>query len=142
MGKGYKHGGAGGGGFVGLNFEIVGGTTQPSNPKENTIWVNTDQEITNWLFDNLPGTIVESTGTVLGTIYDRTFTKAYGGKAAYAMCYIADGNYTGPMLVSPSPEASAYSASDGSIPDPTAPLTVSYAGKTYYYATNAWYSGN
>lgn len=28
-----------------LNFEVVGGTTRPSNPKENTIWVNTNREI-------------------------------------------------------------------------------------------------
>lgn len=35
-----------GGGGAALNFKVVGGTTQPSNPKENTIWVNTSQEIT------------------------------------------------------------------------------------------------
>lgn len=40
----------GGGGSGGLNFEIVGGTTQPTNPKENTIWINTDEEITGWVF--------------------------------------------------------------------------------------------
>lgn len=39
---------AGGGG--GLNFKVVGGTTQPRNPKENTIWVNTDTEISGWEF--------------------------------------------------------------------------------------------
>ena len=33
-----------------LNFEVVGGTSAPSNPKENTIWVNTDTEITGWDF--------------------------------------------------------------------------------------------
>lgn len=33
-----------------LNFEVVGGTVQPENPKENTIWVNTDREITGWIF--------------------------------------------------------------------------------------------
>jgi hypothetical protein len=33
-----------------LNFEVVGGTTKPTNPKENTIWVNTDTEITGWHF--------------------------------------------------------------------------------------------
>lgn len=33
-----------------MNFEVVGGTTQPGSPKENTIWVNTDQEITGWSF--------------------------------------------------------------------------------------------
>jgi len=35
----------GGGGGGGLAIEIVGGTTQPANPKENTIWVNTDVAI-------------------------------------------------------------------------------------------------
>lgn len=39
----------GGGGD--LNFEVVGGTTQPENPVENTVWVNTDEEITGWCFD-------------------------------------------------------------------------------------------
>lgn len=39
-----------GGGSVKLNFEVVGGTTQPSNPKENTIWVNTDVEIPRVVF--------------------------------------------------------------------------------------------
>lgn len=33
-----------------LNFKVVGGATEPSNPKENTIWVNTDKEITGWHF--------------------------------------------------------------------------------------------
>ena len=35
---------------VELNFEVVGGTTEPVNPVENTIWINTDTEITNWFF--------------------------------------------------------------------------------------------
>lgn len=42
-----KSGGAGG---SELNFTVVGGTTQPTNPSENMIWVNTDAEITGWLF--------------------------------------------------------------------------------------------
>ena len=33
-----------------LNFKVVGGTSEPANPKENTIWVNTDAEITGWGF--------------------------------------------------------------------------------------------
>lgn len=33
---------------VDLNFKVVGGTTQPSNPNENTLWVNTNVEITDW----------------------------------------------------------------------------------------------
>lgn len=40
----------GGGGSGGLNFQIVGGTTAPASPKENTIWVNTSAEITSWAF--------------------------------------------------------------------------------------------
>ena len=35
---------------VELNFSVVGGTTQPTNPIENMIWVNTDVEITSWIF--------------------------------------------------------------------------------------------
>lgn len=40
----------GGGGSGGLNFQVIGGTTAPNNPKENTIWVNTSTEITDWVF--------------------------------------------------------------------------------------------
>lgn len=43
-----RRGGGGGGG--GLNFQVVGGTTRPANPAENTIWVNTGTEITGWSF--------------------------------------------------------------------------------------------
>lgn len=39
-----------GGGSNPLNFKVVGGTVQPDNPKENTIWINTDTEITSWDF--------------------------------------------------------------------------------------------
>lgn len=31
-----------------LNFEVVGGKTPPSNPKENTIWINTSTPISRW----------------------------------------------------------------------------------------------
>lgn len=40
----------GGGGSGGLNFQVIGGTTAPNNPKENTIWVNTSTKITGWVF--------------------------------------------------------------------------------------------
>lgn len=33
-----------------LNFKVVGGTSAPANPAENTIWIDTDQEITSWIF--------------------------------------------------------------------------------------------
>lgn len=47
MAKGFKHGA---GGVPALNFKIVGGAIQPGNPKENTIWVNTETEISGWVF--------------------------------------------------------------------------------------------
>ncbi len=37
---------------VELNFEVVGGTEQPVNPKENTVWVNTETEITGYTFSS------------------------------------------------------------------------------------------
>ena len=38
------------GGGADLNFKVVGGTTEPSNPKENTIWVETEEKIPSWIF--------------------------------------------------------------------------------------------
>lgn len=46
MGKGFKHGG---GGSNPLNFRVLGGTAQPTAPRENDIWVNTDY-ISEWVF--------------------------------------------------------------------------------------------
>ena len=40
----------GGGGGASLNYKVVGGTTAPANPAENTIWVITDTEITSHIF--------------------------------------------------------------------------------------------
>lgn len=40
----------GNGGSNPLNFKVVGGTSAPSNPKENTIWVNTSTAITSYVF--------------------------------------------------------------------------------------------
>ena len=34
-----------------MDIEVVGGTEQPANPNENTIWINTDQPITGWAFN-------------------------------------------------------------------------------------------
>lgn len=39
-----------GSGGAGVNFKIVGGTTQPTTTRENTIWVNTDTAISGWAF--------------------------------------------------------------------------------------------
>ena len=42
--------GFGSGGGTALNFRVVGGTSEPSNPAENCIWINTEVEITSWIF--------------------------------------------------------------------------------------------
>lgn len=46
MAKGFKHGA---GGSNVLNFKVVG-NPQPTNPKENTIWINTDTAVTGYVF--------------------------------------------------------------------------------------------
>ena len=59
---------SGGGGGVGLNFKIVG-NPQPAEAKENTIWIDTDEEITGWHFGTIepenptPGMVWIYTGT-------------------------------------------------------------------------------
>lgn len=40
---------AGGSGGGGLNLKVVGGTTQPANPRGNTIWVSTTTAITGYV---------------------------------------------------------------------------------------------
>ena len=56
-----------------LNFEVVGGTTAPSNPKENTIWVNTETAIGEWQFSATEPTI-KADGTALqaGDVWIKT----------------------------------------------------------------------
>ena len=39
-----------GSGSGGLNFKVIGGTSAPTSPKENMIWVNTDADITGYYF--------------------------------------------------------------------------------------------
>ena len=52
------------GGGAGLNFKVVGGTSQPTSPSENTIWVNTDTAISDWILD-YDQPITRSDGTAL-----------------------------------------------------------------------------
>ena len=35
-----------------LNYSIIGGTTKPSNPTENLIWINTSNNITSTIFNS------------------------------------------------------------------------------------------
>lgn len=49
MGTAFLHGNGGGGGNA-LAFRVLGGTSAPSSPKENDIWVNTSTAITSYVF--------------------------------------------------------------------------------------------
>lgn len=73
MGEGRKKGTGGGG--AALNFKVVG-NPQPANPKENTIWLNTDVKITGYSFaaeqpeEMQPGEVWISTGTASPVAFD------------------------------------------------------------------------
>lgn len=58
----------GGGGGAGLNFNVVG-NPQPSNPSENTIWVNTDVKITDEVLSG-----VEPASPAEGSVWVETGT--------------------------------------------------------------------
>lgn len=58
---------AGGGGGGGLNFAIVGSLTQPTSPRENTIWVKTETKIPGWIFSP-----TEPTNPEGGTVFFKT----------------------------------------------------------------------
>lgn len=67
----------GSGGASILNVTVLGGTTQPSNPKENTLWVNTDVEITDWDFNAAqPTTRTDGTALRGGEVWLKTATSA------------------------------------------------------------------
>lgn len=44
---------------VALNFNVIGGTSAPSSPSANTIWVNTSTTITSWIFSSTQPTGAE-----------------------------------------------------------------------------------
>lgn len=63
----FKSGGAG------LNFKIVGGTTRPQNPRENTIWINTDTAIGEYQFSSTkPKTKADGSGLQKGDVWIAT----------------------------------------------------------------------
>ena len=84
------------------------------------------------------GTIINNAGTVLGTVNGRTYTKKNDGEAIYAFAYA--GNYTGPCVVSTNADAVFYLFHDGQVSGASG--SVQYNGKTYYYTSGAWFSGN
>ena len=129
MGECYLHGNGGG---APLNFKVVSGTSAPSNPKENTIWINTDKGIPAYFFAanvNEQFAFVSEAGTVLGTLGNsRTFTKKNSGLAIYSFCKM---DYSGPIIVSPDPNAVVTSFPG--YENNTYNGTVVVDGVTYYY---------
>ncbi len=51
-------------GGVTVNYKLVGGTTEPINPKENTIWVNTDAEMADFSIEATNGFAEPNEGDV------------------------------------------------------------------------------
>lgn len=62
------------GGGTALNFRVVGGTSTPSDPKENTIWVNTDIPITGWYFGRDDTDVIPEDRFVEGVVWITTST--------------------------------------------------------------------
>lgn len=69
----YSGSGESTGGSGGLNFKVVGGTTEPENPSENTIWVNTDIPISSYYFSSTEPVV--SAGMVWFRIGTSSITK-------------------------------------------------------------------
>lgn len=67
--------GTGGVGSAGeINFAVVGGLEQPSNPVENTIWVYTSDEITSWVFGSQQPTSPVEGMVWFATVVDSNIT--------------------------------------------------------------------
>lgn len=62
------------GGGIKLPFRVIGGTTQPSNPKDGTIWVKTSIPITHFEFSNPWSTGRVGSVCVTGTVGGKTPT--------------------------------------------------------------------
>lgn len=82
------------GGGGGLNLKVVGGTTKPANPRENTIWINTTTAITGYILSpTQPDTGTE--GLVWLKTADAGVEINVGRKNA-VLLHLADGKlYTG-----------------------------------------------
>lgn len=70
MGAAFLYGGGGG---AGVNFAVVGGTIAPTSPKENTLWINTAEDISGVVFAS-----DQPTGTA-GLIWIRTAAMSGAG---------------------------------------------------------------
>lgn len=84
MAKGFKHGAGGG---AGLNFKVVGGTSAPSNPKENTILVDTNTPISGYHFGNEEPLVSDGNELTLALQHDGVYGTLDGS-------IVEDSNYT------------------------------------------------
>ena len=93
----------------GLSLTVVGGTTQPSSPTENTIWVNTSTSIASWCVQNTEPsspsagmvwiTLKPSISNVINLSDSGTFLAGFGiarqyisGEWVIMDAYLFDGN--------------------------------------------------
>ena len=91
---GWGNGNLGVGGAAGLNFEVFGGTSKPTNPKENTIWVNTNTDISEWVFSSeqpkkpVKGMVWFQTGTSATTAFNALKKNSVMVYPLYAKQYV------------------------------------------------------
>ena len=114
MGNCFLHGNGG----LPLNFKVVGGASAPTSPRENTIWVNTSNDITGWTFDakepNNPseGLVWFKVGTMSNIvlnalkknsvqIYLINASQYVGGKFASLECQVYQGSEWKALTVEP-----------------------------------------
>ena len=118
-----------GGGSVGLNFKIVGGTSEPSATRENTIWVNTNATISEYVFSaEKPASPVDgmawiATGTTSSVAFNALKKNGIFVYPKAAMQYV-DGAWK---------NVAAYCYTDGKWAQFSAPTLVIYELGTQYY---------
>lgn len=89
------------GGGASLNFKVVSGTTQPKNPTENMIWVNTETPVNDVCFsatqpeNPVNGTVWICTGTSSPVSFNALKKNAIIIYPVSAKLFTSDGNYTG-----------------------------------------------
>ena len=148
MAKGFK---ARGGGADLLNFRVIGGTSAPADPKENTIWVNTEQKITSWDLSAAEPQRRSSNRNLLVHPYDITTNvtsngitfKPYAGgtvgvsgtATAQATCYLNEAN---PLLLPPGTYTFSGAVSGATASTYVVGLKYSYDGfATALFSTTA-----
>lgn len=71
-----------GGGGTPINFNVVGGTTRPTSPKENTIWVKTNLAVSCWELNGI--TWIPTWDAAAGYVYIQVESGYWTGAEAWA----------------------------------------------------------